>query len=81
MSPETAGLSAEEVRNASNWRIVCVTLPDKWSETTNAGICEVFYFQGLLTRDPDLDPAQFDAYLVDSPASRLRSGLVLKLVD
>lgn len=37
-----AELRAEEVRNASNRHIVCLTLPDKRNVTTNVDICEVF---------------------------------------
>lgn len=35
-------LRTDEVINAANRQIACVTLPDKQSVTTNTGICEAF---------------------------------------
>ncbi|CAE1178594.1 unnamed protein product [Acanthosepion pharaonis] len=64
-----AELRAEENRNADKRHIACVTLPDKRTVTTSAGICEAFrlFFQDLFTREPGLSSAQFDAYLADFP--------------
>ncbi|CAE1168980.1 unnamed protein product [Acanthosepion pharaonis] len=81
-----AELRAEKNRNASRRHIACVTLPDKRTVTTNAGICEVFrdYFQDLFTREPGLSSAHFDAYLADFPclgaaeAARLKANPVLR---
>lgn len=64
-----AELRAEEVRNASNMHIVCLTLPDKRYVTTNVDICEAFrhYFQDLFSIELGLSPARFDTYLTVFP--------------
>ena len=73
MSPEATNMAtelcAEEKRRASDRHIASITSLDGRHLTTSGGICEEFrsYFQDLFTREPGLDPVQFDTYLADFP--------------
>ena len=63
----THELWAEELREASQWRITSVTLMDRQCQTTNINLCKEIpdYFQKLFTWEPGQSSVHFDDYLAD----------------